>query len=620
MNRNGSRDPQAKRTVLAGGAVALTAALVLTGAPGADAVAPGDGAVTTDSPYVKANARTPSAGDAIRTCGTNRRQQNEPSAAIDPAQPQIIVAGSNDYCTVEGAGGTWAGFYRSTDGGQSWQNSLLPGYPTDDSPEGQASPLQRLDIRNAGDPVQEWDADGRLFHMGNAFNRSKPQNGSVWVATYDQHAAHYVRTVIVGRGTPGSAGRFHDKTSVGVDRGPTSRHKGNVYAAWSLFQGSGNNEIEFTRSTDHGQTFSKQVKISTGVKDNQFADVAVTSDGTVYVTWRQFDNKSGHQDDAVVFVKSTDGGATFSAPTIAVTFDSFDAADTAGAPRAAAQAHDAAYEAADGPAGEASSEASGDSRDCGSGPFACQSGFVFFRHDSQVRVTADPSGDPRTVYAVFDATKPGAVASTSTYNTAPIGSDGTLKVGQGAVYLTKTTDGGASWSTPSLISDVATGHQFFPDINADGGYLHAVWHDTRNDSCYSVQNAIGNCAPKDSSGFHLTSSAGLETYGAVSQNGGGSWSVVPLSSSAQRPDYEMFGDRRVPFHGDYNYVSSVGAFSYNVWTDTRQVVGGDDPRYSGGEGFDVHQCRTLRADGTFSPDTCPNEGGVDQDIFGAATG
>ena len=35
--------------------------------------------------------------------------------------------------------------------------------------------------------------------MGNAFNRAAPQNGSVWVATYDQDAARYVRTVIVGR-------------------------------------------------------------------------------------------------------------------------------------------------------------------------------------------------------------------------------------------------------------------------------------------------------------------------------------------------------------------------------------------------------------------------------------
>lgn len=603
-----------QRALAAAGAVAVVTALVAASTPSAGA-AGSDGAVTTDTAYSKANGATITATDAIRLCGTNRRQQNEPSTAVDPTTPSTIVAGANDYCTVPGAGGTWTGFYRSVNAGTAWTDSLLPGYPTDDSAEGKASPLHQQGIVNTGDPVQEWDSSGRLFYMGNAFNRTKPQNGSVWVATYDQHAAHYVRTVIVGQGTPAVNGRFNDKTSIGVDRGTTSTSRGNVYAAWSLFQGQGNNEIEFTRSTDHGKTFSKQVKLSTGVKDNQFADIAVTSNGTVYVTWRQFQSSRGHANDAVVFVKSSDGGATFTKPAIATTFDSFDAADTAGTPAAAATAHDSAYAAADGPAGEA---ASGDSRDCGSGPFACTSGFTFFRHDSSVRVTADPSGDPKTLYAVFEATKPGAVRSTSTYNSAPAAVDGTLMVGQGGVYLTKTTNGGASWSRPSLISNVDKGHQLFPDINADGGYLHALWHDSRNDPCYGVQNAIGDCATKDAAGFHLASTNGLDTYGAVSQDGGNSWTESRLSAVSQNPDYEMFGDRRVPFHGDYNYVSSVGAFAYNVWTDNRQVAAGDDPRYSGGEGFDVLQCRGVTA--PFTADRCPDAGGLDQDIFGAATG
>jgi hypothetical protein len=51
-------------------------------------------------------------------------------------------------------------------------------------------------------------------------------------------------------------------------------------------------------------------------------------------------------------------------------------------------------------------------------------------------------------------------------------------------------------------------------------------------------------------------------------------------------------------------------------TDTRRAVGGDDPRYDGGEGFDVLQCRTADASGVFGPDTCPNAGALDQDIFG----
>ncbi|KRE42783.1 hypothetical protein [Knoellia sp. Soil729] len=576
-----------------------------------------DTPVTVDHAYVKANSRTPSAGDAITACGANRRQQNEPSTAVDARNPEVVVAGSNDYCTVELAGGTWAGFYRSTNSGMGWTDSLLPGYPTDASPEGLASPLHQRGIANAGDPVQAWDLQGRLFYMGNAFNRELPQNGSVWVATYDQDAAHYVRTVIVGKAGPALNGRFNDKTSIEVDRGVNSPHRGNVYAAWSLFQGNGNNSIQFARSTNHGATFSHPAKISTGSKDVQFADIAVTSNGTVYVAYRQFDSRRGQQKAAIQYVVSTDGGATFSPAATAAQFEPFDAADFAGDPAAAKEAHEQAFEHADGPESEAGDESVGDSRDCGSGPFACQSGFVFFRHDSQPRITADPKSASQDVYLVYDATIPGTEeVSQTTYNTAdPQGTH--LRVGQGGIYFASMQ--GGSWSAPRLLAPSAKGHQFFPDINADGGVLHALWHDSRNDPAYDVQYPPGNNGDvRDAAGF-AAATRGLDTYAASSTNGGTDWALTQLSATSQMPNYEMFGDRRVPFHGDYNYVSSVGGFAYNTWTDTRQVAPGDDPRYAGGEGFDVHQCRTQDATGAWSADTCPNDGGLDQDIFGAAT-
>ncbi|MCW2812507.1 MAG: hypothetical protein JWP61_2965 [Friedmanniella sp.] len=607
------------RTGLPTAAVTLGAVVALVAAPALASTPVGaETPVTVDSAYVKANGRTPSATDAITACGANRRQQNEPSAAVDPRKPSIVVAGSNDYCTVELAGGTWAGFYRSTTGGQAWTDSLLPGYPTDTSPEGLASPLQQRGIANAGDPVQAWDLQGRLFYMGNAFNRTAPQNGSVWVATYDQDAAHYVRTVIVGSAGPALNGRFNDKTAIEVDRGVHSTHQGNVYAAWSLFQGlHGNNSIQFSRSTDHGRTFSQPAKISTGSKDVQFADIAVTSDGTVYIAYRQFDSSRGHQVNQVAYVVSHDGGATFSKPATAAFFEPFDAADSAGDPASAAEAHDQAYENADGPESEAGEASVGDSRDCGSGPFACQSGFVFFRHDSQPRITADPKADDQRVYLVYDATIPGTEQpSQTTYNTAdPSGA--TLRVGQGGIYYTSLS--GSTWSTPSLLAPTPRGHQLFPDINADGGVLHAVWHDSRNDPAYNVQYPAGNDgAVRDAQGF-ATATKGLDTYAASSPTSSVSWAVTRLSADSQMPNREMFGDRRVPFHGDYNYVSSVGAFAYNVWTDTRQVAPGDDPRYLGGEGFDVLQCRVAEGDGTYGADTCPNDGGLDQDIYGRAT-
>ena len=46
---------------------------------------------------------------------------------------------------------------------------------------------------------------------------------------------------------------------------------------------------------------------------------------------------------------------------------------------------------------------------------------------------------------------------------------------QASIYFIKTTNGGANWTPPARIDPQAKGHQFFPDIDADNGRLHAVW-------------------------------------------------------------------------------------------------------------------------------------------------
>jgi hypothetical protein len=57
------------------------------------------------------------------------RQQDEPTVAINPSRPEVIVAGANDYCAVPSSGDSWMGFYVSQDGGDSWIDSLNPGLP-----------------------------------------------------------------------------------------------------------------------------------------------------------------------------------------------------------------------------------------------------------------------------------------------------------------------------------------------------------------------------------------------------------------------------------------------------------------------------------------------------------
>ena len=55
--------------------------------------------------------------DADTTDGGSRRQGNEPFSVIDPTDPDLIVAGWNDYCLTDlGAG--WMGIAYSTNGGE----------------------------------------------------------------------------------------------------------------------------------------------------------------------------------------------------------------------------------------------------------------------------------------------------------------------------------------------------------------------------------------------------------------------------------------------------------------------------------------------------------------------
>jgi hypothetical protein len=76
------------------------------------------------------------------------QRQNEPSIAVSSRNPLHLLAGANDYRTVDlpglpdgdETGEAWQGVFKSMDGGLTWRSTLLPGYPQDKSPEGLASP------------------------------------------------------------------------------------------------------------------------------------------------------------------------------------------------------------------------------------------------------------------------------------------------------------------------------------------------------------------------------------------------------------------------------------------------------------------------------------------------
>src|SRR6266542_4178481 len=329
----------------------IGAAALLVGFSGTALGSSADVKVTRDdtaASYLRYDGST----DATMTgCSTGRRSQNEPTVAIDPHNTQVVVAGSNDYCAAIVNGDTWAGYYRSTDGGSSWQDSLVPGYPDDSSAAGLASPAHGS-CAAAGDPSQAFDAEGRLFYAFICFNRSQPINGSVYVARYTGDGGTYDRTVLVKRGTPSGlflTGLFQDKINLTVDQ-TSGAHSGNVYVAWSQYNGfAPTNAVLFSRSTDHGLTYSRPIRVTpVSLGTASFADLAVGPDGAVYLTFLTYPSPSNPSTD-VWLVMSTAGGASFGPAAHVATIAIFD-----------------------------SSEFSGNgSADCGDGPFACPSGLTF---------------------------------------------------------------------------------------------------------------------------------------------------------------------------------------------------------------------------------------------------
>jgi hypothetical protein len=567
-------------------------------------------------------------------CSISKGRQNEPAVVVDPRNTSVLLGSSNDYCGVynrgipAGAvGPIWLGYYRSLDGGSSWTSSLVPGYPDDTSPY---RALSQARTASAGDPVIAWDAHGRAFFgsessgdpagtaktFGDEFvARFRNPDGPDAADTTKDGLEYYGTTVVAhGSSAPNLLGVFHDKTSIEADRtGGTC--DGNVYFSWSRFNGNGVNAIYFVRSTDHGVTFSSPLKLSASnpeLKDLQFPDISVTHNGHVYVTFRSI-SAAGQSTDAIYIVKSTDCGRTFSAPEQVTTFIPNDAQDQASPEPVPTQA------VSDDPGFEEESDAQSDrARDCGDFADACTSGYTFFRRDTQVRSTADElDAAHEWIYMVYDATKPGTEAPTGT----TYGTDGRGVGGQGATFFIRYDGATGAHTAPAVIDNQATGHQVFPDISADGGVLHTIWWDSRNDPCYSVTRPIGNCADK-------STVDSLDVYAAMSSNAGATWTdKTRLTDESTNPNFEQFDNRALPFAGDYLWVTSLGSFAYATWTDWRNTVQGTDPRETTEDEdattADVHQCRTLNTVQTkkgpisfWSGDLCPHDGGIDQNIYG----
>ena len=375
------------------------------------------------------------------------QRQNEPSIAVSTRNPLHLLAGANDYRTVDvpfsqgslpglpegtaAAGDAWLGVFKSFDGGQSWQTTLLPGYPQDVSDEGASSPL--MGLQAAADPTVRAGASGLFFYSGIAFNRVENGTSVIFVSRYMDNnntetgdSIDYIDTTIID---VGNSGQFGDKPWIAVDKprdGQTAFINGqdvpvgDIYIVYSIFLGdltlNIHNKIMFVKSSDYGNTWSNPQKLSESQRINQGTTIAVAPDGTIYVAWRRF--ASPDETDAIMFSRSTDGGKKFSK----------------------------AFEVA----------------------------------------TIVPFDQP----SINAFTLPGAAFRTNSFPTLTVGKDGDVFIawaqrnmdGRAQIVLTSRTAKLNKWDLPATpIDPITQGHQFMPTLTYAAGKLTAAWYDSRND-------------------------------------------------------------------------------------------------------------------------------------------
>jgi hypothetical protein len=131
----------------------------------------------------------------------------------------------------------------------------------------------------------------------------------------------------------------------------------------------------------------------------------------------------------------------------------------------------------------------------------------------------------------------------------------TRRVSGADISLQTSDDFGATWSDAQTISltetgAAAPGDQFFPWLSVDeSGNVHAIWYDNRND----LANKL------------------IETFQALSTDGGEIWSQTDISTAAWDPGQSFFTCGC--FIGDYNAIAASDDVIYPVWTDGRNTPG-----------------------------------------------
>jgi hypothetical protein len=284
-----------------------------------------------------------------------RGKQNEPSIAVDPAHPLILVAGANeeidnapcsgsDCSFTPGVGSS--GVYFSLNGGSSWIQPTYTGWSARTGtpatgPIGTLPWYYESGLVSDGDPVLafgprrgsngqfSWSNGSRLYYLNLAANFSSTRADrafkgaeAIAVSRTDDVAAAaagvkdaWLRPVTVSSRM--SSTTFSDKDGLWADNAASSPYFGNAYVCWTSFRSIGGSPepILFSRSTDGGDSWSAPKQLTQAANaatgGRQSCTIRTNSKGAIYV----FFEGAAFRSSVQMMVRSFDGGNSFERPT-----------------------------------------------------------------------------------------------------------------------------------------------------------------------------------------------------------------------------------------------------------------------------------------------------------------
>src|SRR6202171_5281608 len=228
--------------------------------------------------------------------------------------------GDKEWFTIDKTNGMGHGFQY-----QAWSTAAAcSGGQFSRSTDGGVTWMSPINIPNS--PVWgtlDVDTNGNLFIGGGNFGgqfycirSSNAQNGNV-TPTFDQvTAVNLGGSILFGAAI--NPGGLAGQIFLAVDRSGTITNN-NIYMLASVRPTGANNgtDVMFVRSTNGGQTFSAPLRINDDpINHNKwhwFGTLSVAPNGRIDVVWLDTRNASNNTDSQLFYSYSTDGGNTWSA-------------------------------------------------------------------------------------------------------------------------------------------------------------------------------------------------------------------------------------------------------------------------------------------------------------------